>query len=161
MVSINRRLAVYNLDKQPSQLSTHRLSIFSRTLPHHFNTVEFNTLHLYGYLLGKLLFQWVKILCQEFHSCRHSWCIWNDRHNPLRNRGGKNFQHGRYSRNIKQPCKVKEHGQDVFRQPTALCPRCLQPGTCYVPGFPPWPLFFWLLPTLPTPLLTPKVPLQR
>lgn len=28
------------------------------------------------------------------------------------------------------------------KQPTALCPRCSQPGTYSVPGFPPWPLFF-------------------
>lgn len=47
------------------------------------------------------------------------------------------------------------------KQPTVLCPRCSQPGTYSVPGFPPWPLFFWLLPTLLTPLLAPGVPLQQ
>lgn len=47
------------------------------------------------------------------------------------------------------------------KQPTALCPRCPQHGTYSVPGFPPWPLLFWLLPTLFTLLPAPRVPQQQ
>lgn len=119
-------------------------------------------LHLYGcYLLGKQLFQWVRVCARNIIAVGTHGFSRMDRHSPWEIEEAKTSCMGD-TQETSATLKSKAAGVRMFsEQPTALCPRCSQPGTYSVPGFPPWPLFFWLPPNLLTLLLTPGVPLQQ
>lgn len=89
-----------------------------------FHTVEFNILHLYAYhLLGKQLFQHARFCARNFTAVdAHGLSGMTSR--ARQDRGGKDFQHQRYSRNLNkrgEQGSLEHCAPDVCSLEAALC----------------------------------------